>query len=325
MPLPECLKFAIEEKISKIKLRELVAASQNLSHSYRHDKKKNGSFMSSSQDHLAYLSTRFPATFAANCHVFKGIRELMTGLNIESLLDVGAGPGTGMWAASEIFPRLKRATLIEKDTGLIELGKSLPTPSNLYLQWQEKDLEKGFIFEPHDLVLLSYSLGELSEKVWETLLEKLLKATQKAIVVIEPGTPLGFSRILKVRKILISLNGHLIAPCPHRDVCPLASSDWCHFSERLERSSSHRKIKKGELGYEDEKFSYVVFSKQKLEITGSRLIRRPQKLSKQVRVTLCTKSGIENKVISKGEKEIYHKARKADWGSLLNLNSFQVE
>ncbi|OAY82124.1 37S ribosomal protein S22, mitochondrial [Ananas comosus] len=54
----------------------------------------------------------------------------------------------------------------------------------------------------------------------------------------------------------------VVAPCPHDGRCPLENtSKYCHFVQRLERTSSQRAYKrsKGEplRGFEDEKFCYV--------------------------------------------------------------------
>ncbi|KAG9457604.1 hypothetical protein H6P81_002112 [Aristolochia fimbriata] len=54
----------------------------------------------------------------------------------------------------------------------------------------------------------------------------------------------------------------VVAPCAHDGLCPLAKSDkYCHFVQRLERTSSQRAYKrsKGEplRGFEDEKFCFI--------------------------------------------------------------------
>ena len=54
--------------------------------------------------------------------------------------------------------------------------------------------------------------------------------------------------------------GYIVAPCSHQGECKIEEDDWCAFYTRVARSAIHRQAKKGELGYEDEKFSYMAFS-----------------------------------------------------------------
>jgi ribosomal protein RSM22 (predicted rRNA methylase) len=94
-----------------------------------------------------------------------------------------------------------------------------------------------------------------------------------------------------------------------------AAGDWCHFSQRIERTSQHRQLKGGELGYEDEKFSYVVGAKNTSISAGSRIVRHPGKHSGHVQLALCTPHcRIENRTITRSNKEAYKRARKAEWG-----------
>ena len=309
--IPEYLKLAIQEKTSKVSPQKLADFSQKLSTRYRDNKKMNGSYMHSQEDFLAYLTTRFPATFGAIHNVLSEVKERVP-LAFESILDVGAGPGTGTLAAQEVFIHLKRATLVEKERGLNSLSKELICRNNsISCEWIEKDLHTKIEFEEHDLILMGYVLGELSENIWQNLVERLWNATKKAIIFIEPGTPAGFNRILKVRKFLISLGGFLIAPCPHQNTCPLAETDWCHFAQRIERTSQHRLAKRAELNYEDEKFSYVAFTKEVFAKEGDRVIRRPLKRPGHVQFNLCSQEGIKNKIISRKNKDFYHKAKKS--------------
>src|SRR5664280_688181 len=95
-------------------------------------------------------------------------------------------------------------------------------------------------------------------------------------VAIEPGTPKGFTLIRKIRAELLEAGARMVAPCPMEVPCPMADPDWCHFAARVERSSMHRRLKNAELGYEDEKFSYVAVAREPVEPAGARVIRRPR-------------------------------------------------
>ena len=135
------------------------------------------------------------------------------------------------------------------------------------------------------------------------------------LVIIEPGTPSNFDLIARIRRDLIASGAHLVAPCPHEDECPMAiANDWCHFSVRLERTSEHRQMKGGALGYEDEKFSYLAFSKQPLLRADSRIVRHPMTHSGYIRLTLCQPSGLQEKTVTRSHKETFRAARKAKWG-----------
>jgi ribosomal protein RSM22 (predicted rRNA methylase) len=166
-----------------------------------------------------------------------------------------------------------------------------------------------------DLVVASYSLGEMAE--CETVVEKLWGMTQKVLIVVEPGTPKGFERLKSIRKQLLNGGAHLIAPCPHSNMCPLSEGDWCHFYARLNRSSLHRRAKEAHLSYEDEKFSYLIFAKEPVDLCAARVLRHPHKGKGHVRLTLCTSQGIKEKVVTKKDKEEYRLAKKSDWGDIV--------
>ena len=79
----------------------------------------------------------------------------------------------------------------------------------------------------------------------------------------------------------------------------------------------HRYIKSADLNYEDEKFSYLIVSKENLVSSENRIIRRPIKRPRHIHLTLCGINGLENIVISSKQKDVYKKARKAKWGEEL--------
>lgn len=184
-------------------------------------------------------------------------------------------------------------------------------------EWHRVDLQQEIDFGKHDLSVLSYVVGELSIAAASELIKRVWKATDHVLAVIEPGTPHGFSRIAALRSLLIGIGGYMVAPCPHQEACPMQGEDWCHFSQRLERSAVHRDVKDVDRGYEDEKYSYIIFSKAPIKLPEARILRHPQVHSGHVDFVLCGREGLEKKIISKRMGEFYKKARKLDWGDSL--------
>lgn len=242
-----------------------------------------------------------------------------------TLLDLGSGPGTVMWAAAESFQELEQVTLIERDHNLIEIGKRLAAysddPRIVSAGWVKADLQRDMEYEPHDAVFISYSLGELDEKTARRLIQRAWQAAKQVVAVVEPGTPKGYSNVLAVRRELIELGANVVAPCPHALTCPMSmTKDWCHFAQRLERSSLHRRAKFGSKSYEDEKYSYFVGAKPGVDLPDARIVRHPYKQKGHVSLELCTADGLKKIIVSKKDKEAYKRARKAEWGTEWNFD-----
>lgn len=318
MQLPENLQAAIEAVIESFGLRQLIVAREELTDRYRQPGSQR-QFITTEAQRQAYVIARMPATYAAVSAVCQAIRERTPGLSIKSVLDLGAGPGTAMWAVCDHFPEVEQVTLIERDSSLLELGQGLAQasdkPSILGADWRLADLEEKITLPPHDLIILSYAAGELLQEKMMGLLEQCWKSAKNLLVVVEPGTPIGFERIRAIRSNLIEWKAHLVAPCPHHLACPMVGSDWCHFSARVERSSLHRRLKGGSLGYEDEKYSYIAVSKEEWELPPARILRHPMRHSGHIGLKLCTaEEGVQQPTISKKMGPLYKEARKAEWG-----------
>jgi ribosomal protein RSM22 (predicted rRNA methylase) len=319
MNLPIQLQQAIALEAEKFCQKDILSAREVLTERYADSESPKEALILTEAERCAYVVSRMPATYAVVLEVLRELERRHPQAEIRSLLDLGAGPGTAMWAAAEAFPSLQEINLIERDSQLIALGKRLALqgemPAFHTAQWQVRNMEQFSPAVQHDLVVLSYSVGELPEASIAEVIEKSWQATSQYLVVIEPGTPAGFERIRTIRNQLIGLNAFMVAPCPHMDVCPMTDGNWCHFSERIERSSLHRRIKLGALGYEDEKFSYVIFSKTQVSLPEARILRHPQKRSGHVILSLCTKAeGLKQQTVSKRTPELYKLARKLDWG-----------
>jgi ribosomal protein RSM22 (predicted rRNA methylase) len=316
MQLPEELSEQIEKLASNTPLADLVKTFQTLSDLYRGPKGAEGTdLLGSDKQRLAYLHVRLPATYAAVVRVLNELFNRMPDVNISSLADVGAGPGTGLWAAWSQMGSLSQVTCYERDRGFIALGKQLSAPlGSLAIDWVHKDLTENTALKKHDLVLASYSLAELPLQERTGVVERLWHAAGKVLVIVEPGTPAGFKVVNEIRSQCLELGAHLIAPCPHAQVCPMAQSDWCHFAARVERSALHRRIKGGTLNFEDEKFSYLILAKEpSLPIQG-RIVGRPQKNTGFVTLKTCQESGIQQMTVTRKSKEKYRQMRKSEWG-----------
>ncbi len=318
MQVPETLNQAIENEIAGCDPELLSRAAAKLSSIYRGSPFPAKPPILSEAYRLAYISVRMPATYAAIRAVLLEVKRRLPETQIRGLLDLGAGPGTAMWAAAGVFAELDQMTLVERDHTLIELGKRLAQGSGHSAMaeavWLSLDLRHRPELAPHDLVLISYTLGELDEATRRFIISAAWQATEKVLAIIEPGTPRGFSYVLEARDELIALGAHVIAPCPHAASCPMASGDWCHFSQRLERSAFHRRVKAATLPYEDEKFSYFVAAKFPAAELPARIIRHPLKRSGHILLDLCAAEGLQRVTISRKNKEAFKRARKAEWG-----------
>jgi ribosomal protein RSM22 (predicted rRNA methylase) len=318
MHLPQELRAAVEQEIARAEPARLAAASTQLSRQYKAGDFSSPAIQTDAQ-RAAYLAVRLPATYAAAWHVFSELRHRAPEVQVRSILDLGTGPGTAVLAARQVFGELSAATLLESDSAWIAAGKRIADASPGALpesaRWIRHDLGQSHSADPHDLVVIAYALGELHQAQRDAVLKQAWSLCTRFLVVIEPGTVRGFSVINAARSALIAQDAHLLAPCPHQGPCPMAAGgDWCHFAQRLERTSLHRRLKGGDLGHEDEKFSYIIGSKTAADAAKARIVRHPMKHGGHVKLALCTPAGLEAKTVTRSQKQAYKLARQAVWG-----------
>ena len=306
--LPAWLIQATDRELHGVSGKALAAEYARLSEAYRQGRpsKPQGD---ARLYWLAYLVGRLPATYAATQAALRQLpqEELAA---CQSLLDLGAGPGTETWAAFDFLPGLQSAHAIELSSEAIALGEALALDAPLKPSFEKADLKAALAKAPQaDLVLLSYAAIEAGAGILEAAAAK----AKKIFLLVEPGTPAGFKTVLEAREKIPGL----VAPCPQPGACPMAPTAmtrWCHFSARLERSRMARLLKGGELGYEDEKFSYAAFSKSVAGMAEARIVGYPRKGEGKVALELCSPQGIENLLLKKNEKSLYKKAKRAEWG-----------
>src|SRR5690349_10640967 len=76
-----------------------------------------------------------------------------------------------------------------------------------------------------DLVIASYLVGELGDPERRDLVDASWARTRNMLVIVEPGTPAGYARIIAARAQLIASGAYVAAPCPHDRTCPLHAPD----------------------------------------------------------------------------------------------------
>ena len=275
-------------------------------------------------EHAAYAICRMPATLAAVTRSLSHLKQVVPSFTPASVLDVGSGPGTAALGAMLAFPTLCEGVGIERNQDFFTISELLFTSVpglKASFRAMRKDCEVD-VPPPgaFDLMTMAYVAGELSEAARRTWIGCAASQAQ-VLLLVEPGTPQGWECLMGCRETVLSLGGQVLAPCTHHLPCPFTGTDaWCHESVRLPRSSLHRRLKKGDLGYEDEKFCYLAaaFSTLPRTVPPARIVHAPKHRHGHTYLTLCTYRGqLETTIISKKYKELYRIARDAVWGDLL--------
>jgi ribosomal protein RSM22 (predicted rRNA methylase) len=299
------LREALDRLLEAVPPKRLAESVQRLIADYRSGRPADEPLLRNMVDATAYAAYRMPATHAAVAAV---LGQLGPRIEPRSLLDVGGGSGAGTWAALDAFPGLQHVTVLDQVPEALKLGERM-LPRADWRQWR-----LGEPLDAADLVLVSYVLGELTPEAQHTLVDEAGAAAAEAVVIVEPGTPLGYRRILDARERLIAAGWTVAAPCPHQQACGMTGRDWCHFSARVNRSALHRRLKDAELGYEDEKFAYVAVTRHPDETQG-RVVRHPAFRKGLVTLQVCSPdTTVGPTLVSKREGPVYKAARDAEWG-----------
>jgi ribosomal protein RSM22 (predicted rRNA methylase) len=313
---------AVAERIaSRVDPGQLARAARSLSDAYRAapDHPRAGVAMEGDAARIAYLVTRFPGTLAALTAVWRHVTARCEFRDARELLELGSGPGPSLWAVAPLMPALERVRLIDADHRMLaiarELADAAPLPVSARVDTETGDLTRLRTRAPADVVVVSYSLGELPEAARLAFVDAAWSMTRDTLLVVEPGTSAGFERVRRARSQLLAAGGRLVAPCPHADACPIAPPDWCHFAARTERTRLHRHLKGGTLGYEDEKFSYVAVTRRDaVPLVSARIIARPRVHSGFVQLRVCSRDGMGDETVSRRHGPRYRSARHASWG-----------
>jgi ribosomal protein RSM22 (predicted rRNA methylase) len=312
------LKAALEARLQGLSRNDAAERASLISQTYRDG--GGSSAIRSEADALAYALARMPATYAAVTASLNALREIRPDFAPTSLLDVGAGPGTATWAAAAAFPSLTSLALLDANSALRALALDLGGDSTRLrkMTYQLGEARAALAdSEAADLVIASYVIGEIGDAERTALADVMWAKTRETLLIVEPGTPAGYRRIIALRTQLIAAGANVAAPCPHDRECPLLAPDWCHFTQRLPRSRAHKQLKSAELPYEDEKFSYVALTRAPAARHPARVIAQPVVTKVAVTARLCTDQGILNASATRRQKAAYQRFKKIAWGDAI--------
>lgn len=315
MELPALLRAEIEQRLHDYDESTLLKDAQAISRRYRENDEGGGRLLTMDGEALAYAASRMPATYAAASRVLAHAAARLGGAPA-AIMDVGAGTGAVAWAAAQLG--VGAITCLEREPAMQRLGKGLSQALPAHCQWADFDINCGALPGRAPWVTCAYMLGEVAQSRQLQALEALWAAAQEALIIIEPGTPGGYARLARARAHLQQAGAYTAAPCPHQHPCPMDSHDWCHFTTRVARSRIHRTLKGGEAPYEDEKYTYMVFSRRELPTGPARILRHPMIGKGHITLHCCTANrGLETITLSKRDGPAYKAARKLGAGDEL--------
>lgn len=317
MNAAETLRTALAGLLDGLPPKAATQAVDRLIANYRGETPTHTPILRDRSDVVAYAAYRMPATFEAVRTALDEFADAAPDWSPNSHVDVGGGTGAATWAVNATWEGTRPVTVLDWAEPALALGREIAAanPELKAAEWHRSRIGAALTIESTDLVTVSYVLGELTDADRASVVDAAASAAQ-AVVIIEPGTPDGYARVIEARDRLIDAGFRIAAPCPHSAGCPIVpGEDWCHFSARVSRSSLHRQVKGGSLPYEDEKFSYVAATRFPPVPAPSRIVRKPQIRKGQVLLDLCEPDeSLRRDTVTKRHGLLYRAARDAAWG-----------
>ncbi|WP_353942228.1 small ribosomal subunit Rsm22 family protein [Streptomyces sp. HUAS MG91] len=318
-PTDDTLRTALATLLEGLPPSQATRAVDRLIANYRGATPTDAPILRDRADVVAYAAYRMPATFEAVRAAFDALADAAPDWTPAGHLDIGGGTGAAVWAAQDVWSGARPTTVLDWSEPALALGRELASSEPRLassVTWERARI--GASSAPADaaLVTVSYVLKELTDADRAAVVDTAARTATDAVVIIEPGTPDGYARVIEARDRLIAAGFHIAAPCPHSAACPIVpGTDWCHFSARVSRSSLHRQVKGGSLAYEDEKFAYVAATRFAPEPAPARIVRKPQIRKGQVLLDLCEVGGsLGRATVTKKHGALYREARGAGWG-----------
>lgn len=243
-----------------------------------------------------------------------------------SVLDLGAGPGTGALAVLDWWRQRKRdgelavlaidsaATALHRAEHLWSEYCRAAAITRARLQTFEGNVERGVWLEqahqkaPFDLIILANCLNEIHGDEREPIAARTslvadllgLLAPHGTVMIVEPALRETSRALHQVRdRVLQEKRCTVYSPCLHEQTCPALVNpfDWCHEERAWEPPAAIRKIDT-EVGFIKDalKFSYLLLRKDGRTIVERRpgvyrVVSELRVMKGEKRAWLCNEQG----------------------------------
>ncbi len=329
--LPPAIQKTISAMLAKQTSSEWVKRAELVHKRYMTFKKDNDSYLQDYTDALSYVALRAPATYTQIYSTLATIKEVAPSFKPTSILDIGSGPGVGMWAAQTIYPQIEDITNIDQNKNVIALGKEIAASTNIptNIVWKHADVKSGLEKNgnTYDIILLANILNELHPRDRERLIGLAFNLCKGVLIIIEPGTPNGSTIVQSAAKSL-SRTGTLLAPYINNSFVE-NDTFWMHFSKRFMRPEFTRRIRQymrddmlSASNIEEAKFAYVAIGKQESKNKSwGRCIGSVRIQKGFLEVPILTADQIMQIKVLKRNKKQYTIAKNLTWGKLIKNKS----
>lgn len=300
----------------------------------------------------AYLGFRMLSSYAVVRRLLRECANANPEFQPTSMLDFGAGPGTALWAAHDVWPgHIRECVNIEPSESMVQAGNYLLRDAETAyanVSWHSTITDPSLKHTQYSLVVAANVMGELpSDRARAAALQIMWNHVDPdggQLLLIEPGTKWGFRTIATARAVLADPANdgvRLEAPCTHAMACPMTSKETnprgisCQFPQRTPMpviDSSNQKRKSRHSFPPVTKFCYLRASANEgvsdetrtadeTDEAYERIISPPLHRNKHVILDVCNSSGaLQRRVYSKGKMKVYpgayRVARKSEYGGL---------
>lgn len=331
--LPTPINDAINVILSRSTASELASNAKKIHEQYMSREKGNKQhFIQGMAEVQGYLSLRVPATYAQIYSALLQLQERIPHLNPTTLLDLGCGPGTGIWAAKTLWPSIAQATAIDREKYFLSCAQEILHDSkmDLSVSWKTLDIKQWIETTEsvsYDLILVANVFNELSEIERERLMHQVSQRSSGVVVILEPGNSIGYPLIQDVAAS-VSKDHQLLGPYIHNSF--VRSDDyWIHFPQRFQRPEYQRRIRQSmrennlmASDWEETKYSYVAWGNitQQTNI-WAQCIGPVRKQKGFLTLPILTDTAVEMTKILKRFKTEYTYAKNLQWGEVIGDQS----